>query len=72
MVLTGYCLGNFIGPFFCKTEQAPVYPLGVGLMLFRIAAQVSSLVALWVLLWVRNRKRREMCEREDIGEGLPR
>ncbi|KAL2848292.1 major facilitator superfamily domain-containing protein [Aspergillus pseudodeflectus] len=61
MVLTGYCLGNFIGPFLFQTEQAPAYPLGV-----------SSLVALWALLWVRNRKRREMCEREDIDEGLPR
>jgi hypothetical protein len=68
MVLIGYCLGNFIGPFFFKTEQAPVYPLGVGMMFFCIAVQVLSLVALWVLLWMRNRERRGICEREGVDE----
>jgi hypothetical protein len=67
-VLIGYCLGNFIGPFFFKTGQAPVYPLGVGMMFFCIAVQVLSLVALWVLLWMRNRERRGICEREGVGE----
>ncbi|KAH8901569.1 major facilitator superfamily transporter [Thozetella sp. PMI_491] len=57
ILLIGYCLGNFVGPFFFKTEQAPVYNLGVGMMFFCIAVQVFSLVGLWVLFWHRNKKR---------------
>ncbi|KAL3463618.1 major facilitator superfamily domain-containing protein [Aspergillus heterothallicus] len=68
MVLIGYCLGNFIGPFFFKTAQAPVYPLGVGMMFFCIGVQVVCLVALWGLLWVRNRGRKGVCEREGVDE----
>ncbi|KAF5714616.1 DAL5-Allantoate ureidosuccinate permease [Fusarium mundagurra] len=58
ILLIGYCLGNFVGPFFFKSNQAPQYELGVGMMFTCIAIQVASLVALWVLLWMRNRSRR--------------
>lgn len=47
-----------MGPFFFKTSQAPVYPLGVGMMLFCIGIQVLCLVGIGVLLWSRNRSRR--------------
>ncbi|KAH7219488.1 major facilitator superfamily domain-containing protein [Fusarium oxysporum] len=30
LLLIGYCLGNFVGPFFFKSNQAPQYELGVG------------------------------------------
>ncbi|KAM5356694.1 hypothetical protein ACJ41O_003340 [Fusarium nematophilum] len=59
MLLIGYCLGNFVGPFFFRTEQEPFYPLGVGMMFFCIAVQVVCLVSLWVLFWSRNRSRKE-------------
>lgn len=59
ILLIGYCLGNFVGPFFFKTEQAPLYPLGVAMMFFCIAVQVASLVGIWVLLWARNKSRKE-------------
>lgn len=58
MLLIGYCLGNFIGPFFFKTSQAPRYTLGVAMMFFCIGVQVVSLVGLGVLFWFRNRERR--------------
>lgn len=58
MVLIGYCLGNFVGPFFFKTEQAPLYNLGVGMMFFCIGVQVLCLIGLGVLFWTRNRSRR--------------
>ncbi|KAL2833894.1 major facilitator superfamily transporter [Aspergillus cavernicola] len=58
LVIIGYCVGNFIGPFFFKTYQAPVYPLGVGMMFFCIGVQVVSLVGVGILLWLRNRSRR--------------
>ncbi|KAL4782174.1 major facilitator superfamily domain-containing protein [Aspergillus varians] len=68
MVIIGYCLGNFVGPFFFKTAQAPVYPLGVGMMFFCIAVQVACLVVLWGLLWWRNLGRREVCRERGVGE----
>ncbi|OAA59209.1 major facilitator superfamily transporter [Niveomyces insectorum RCEF 264] len=58
VLLIGYCLGNFIGPFFFKADQAPVYPLGVGMMFFCVGVQVAVLAALALLLWSRNRSRR--------------
>ncbi|KAH7133974.1 major facilitator superfamily domain-containing protein [Dactylonectria macrodidyma] len=57
MLLIGYCIGNFIGPFFFKTEQAPLYPLGVGMMFFCLGIQVLCLTGIWILLWSRNRSR---------------
>ncbi|KAJ3947838.1 uncharacterized protein N0V96_002073 [Colletotrichum fioriniae] len=58
MLLIGYCLGNFVGPFFFKAEQAPRYPLGVAMMIFCVGMQIACLCGLWCLLWVRNRSRR--------------
>lgn len=57
LLLIGYCLGNFVGPFFFKTYQAPEYPLGVAMMFFCIGVQVLCLVGIWALLWFRNRSR---------------
>lgn len=68
MLLIGYCLGNFIGPFFFKTEQAPVYPLGVAMMFFCIAVQVMCLVGIWVLLWMRNKSRRTVREAASVEQ----
>ncbi|KAH7196506.1 major facilitator superfamily domain-containing protein [Fusarium flagelliforme] len=59
ILLIGYCLGNFVGPFFFKSDQEPQYQLGVGMMFTCIAIQVASLLALWGLLWWRNRERRK-------------
>lgn len=56
-LLIGYCLGNFIGPFFFIADQAPRYNLGVGMMFFCIGMQVLSIVAIWVVLWRRNTTR---------------
>lgn len=60
LLLIGYCLGNFVGPFFFTDEQAPVYSLGVGMMFFCTGLQLFCLSGLWVLLWTRNKKRRAM------------
>lgn len=64
-LLIGYCLGNFVGPFFFKTEQAPGYNLGVGMMFFCVGVQVLSLGGIWFLLWNRNRIRRRDVSAED-------
>ncbi|KAH8714652.1 major facilitator superfamily transporter [Ilyonectria robusta] len=72
MLLIGYCLGNFVGPFFFKTDQAPLYPLGVGMMFFCVAVQIFSLVAIWVLLWCRNKSRRDLHEASNEREAWER
>lgn len=54
VLLIGYCLGNFIGPFFFITDQAPRYELGVGMMLTCIAIQMLCILGLYLLLWRRN------------------
>ncbi|TDZ32609.1 putative transporter [Colletotrichum spinosum] len=58
VLLIGYCLGNFVGPFFFKTEQAPRYTLGVAMMIFCVGLQIACLCGLWALLWGRNRSRK--------------
>ncbi|KAF4977267.1 hypothetical protein FZEAL_6155 [Fusarium zealandicum] len=58
ILIIGYCLGNFAGPFFFKANQAPTYNLGVAMMLFCVGLQIACLVSLWLLLWARNRSRR--------------
>lgn len=57
-LLMGYCIGNFIGPFFFISSQAPTYNLGVGMSLFCVGLQIICICALWFLLWRRNQKRR--------------
>lgn len=57
ILLIGYCLGNFIGPFFFVSRQAPRYELGAGMMLTCIGIQVVCILGTWALLWKRNRKR---------------
>lgn len=57
ILLIGYCLGNFIGPFFFVARQAPRYGLGVGMMLACIGIQFLCILGTWALLWNRNRKR---------------
>jgi ACS family allantoate permease-like MFS transporter len=71
MLLIGYCLGNFIGPFFFRKPQAPRYELGVGMMLTCIGIQLLSIVSLYLLFVARNRKRaaENALSPERIAEG---
>lgn len=57
ILLIGYCLGNFVGPFFLKAKQAPQYDLDVAMMFCCIALQIVCISGLWVLLWFRNKRR---------------
>lgn len=68
-LLIGYCLGNFIGPFFFVTSQAPRYNLGVGMMFFCIGIQVIAICSIWALLWKRNAARRKITGGQDTVEG---
>ncbi|TQN71859.1 putative transporter [Colletotrichum shisoi] len=57
MLPIGHCLGNFVGPFFFRAEQAPGCPLGVAMMLFCVGVQIACPCGLRSLLWLRNRSR---------------
>lgn len=57
ITLIGYCLGNFIGPFFFLKRQAPRYELGIGMMLACIAIQMLCIISLYILFLHRNRRR---------------
>ncbi|KAF1362673.1 hypothetical protein EJ07DRAFT_105838, partial [Lizonia empirigonia] len=69
VLLIGYCLGNFIGPFFFITDQAPRYNLGVGMMFFCIGVQVLSISSIWLLLFHRNKSRAANLSEREILEG---
>jgi hypothetical protein len=58
LLLMGYCLGNFVGPFFFLTAQALTYNLGAGIVFFCVGIQALCIVCIWVLLIWRNKKRR--------------
>lgn len=57
MLLIGYCLGNFVGPFFFKSYQSPQYELGVGMMFFCLAVQICCIVGIGILFWMRNKRK---------------
>lgn len=65
VLLIGYCVGNFIGPFFFIAYQAPRYNLGVAMMFFCVGVQVLAIGGIWSLLWKRNRERDGL-----IGNGV--
>lgn len=64
-LIMGYCLGNFCGPFFFQSQQAPRYPLGVGMMFFYVAMQVVIIAAIFAVLYTRNEKRNVQNVSED-------
>ncbi|KAF7192467.1 putative transporter, partial [Pseudocercospora fuligena] len=68
ILLIGYCLGNFIGPFFFLSSQAPRYSLGVGMMFFCIGVQVLCITGIWVLLWRRNAARKSSTTTANAAE----
>lgn len=68
IIIIGYCLGNFCGPFFFKTGQAPTYSLGIGMMFFCLALQVLVITGLFVVLYVRNSKKERLLQENVIGD----
>lgn len=68
MLLIGYCLGNFIGPFFFKISQSPQYELGVGMMFFCLAMQVCCIVGIGVLFWRRNKSKQRPATEDEVRE----
>jgi MFS family permease len=68
MLFLGYCAGNIAGPFFCKTDQAPAYPLGIWSIIVCHLLEICIVLLLRTLLMWEN-KRREAQALEG-GNGL--
>ena len=53
----GYCTGNIAGPFFFKTNQTPVYTLGIWMMIVSHLLEGSCVLLLRALLAQENKRR---------------
>ncbi|KAL4967091.1 major facilitator superfamily domain-containing protein [Aspergillus stella-maris] len=57
LIFMAYCVSNIIGPFFFKTEQAPLYSLGMAAMLFSYGASFVLVAVYMAYCWNENRQR---------------
>ncbi|KAH9897315.1 putative allantoate permease [Xylariomycetidae sp. FL2044] len=57
LIFIAYCVSNIIGPQFFKTEQAPLYPLGMGAILGSYVLAMIFIVAYAAYCWWENRRR---------------
>ena len=57
VLFLGYCTGNIAGPFFCKTNQAPTYPLGIWSIIVCHLLEVVIILALRFVLSRENKRR---------------
>jgi ACS family allantoate permease-like MFS transporter len=61
----GYCLGQFSGPQFFKTSEAPRYPTGFKALYTAVSLSIGFGSILMVYLWWMNKKR----DRKDMEDG---
>jgi hypothetical protein len=57
ILFIGYCVGNIAGPFFYKSNQAPVYSLGIWSMVVSHLLEVICVALLWWHLRSENQRR---------------
>ncbi|KAJ5884382.1 hypothetical protein N7504_011954 [Penicillium tannophilum] len=57
MIFLGVCAGNIAGPFFYKSEQAPVYSLGIWSMILANFVEIALIIVLGLALAWENRRR---------------
>ncbi|KAJ5935055.1 hypothetical protein N7466_004602 [Penicillium verhagenii] len=57
MIFLGVCAGNIAGPFFYKTDQAPVYALGIWSMIVANFVEIALILVLGFSLAWENRRR---------------
>ncbi|KAK6906292.1 hypothetical protein I204_00893 [Kwoniella mangroviensis CBS 8886] len=63
MIWFGACVGNIVGPFFFKSEQAPKYSLGIGAILVCNILEFSLFFAFRFAFMYENRKKKLAIER---------
>jgi hypothetical protein len=63
-----YCVGNIIGPFAFKDNEAPVYTSGITAILVAYCLEVALFVIFaWYMMVLNRGKARESAEREAGG-----
>lgn len=69
-LFVGYCVGNIVGPFFYKSNQAPEYSLGIWSMIVSHLLEVVVVAFLWILLKRENQRRDNLQNGPSVqGEG---
>lgn len=63
ILFIGYCVGNIAGPFFYKSNQAPVYSLGIWSM---VVSHLLEVFCVALLLWYL----RSENKRRDESQGI--
>ncbi|BEJ11813.1 hypothetical protein CspHIS471_0202730 [Cutaneotrichosporon sp. HIS471] len=60
MIWFGACIGNIVGPFFYRTEQAPKYQLGIGSLLVANCIELALFVVLrYSFIWENKKKAKQ-------------
>ena len=71
MIWFGVCVGNIAGPFFYKTDQAPLYHLGIGSLLVSNCIElVLFFVFRYAFIWENRRKKFLRENRNEVAYSL--
>jgi ACS family allantoate permease-like MFS transporter len=65
LIFIAYCVSNIIAPQFFKSNQAPLYPLGMGAVLGSYVLAMITIVMYAAYCWRENRRR----DRIDADKG---
>ncbi|KAL4955575.1 major facilitator superfamily domain-containing protein [Aspergillus filifer] len=57
MMFVSYCASNIISPQFFKSDQAPLYPLGIGAILGSYILSLLTIAGYMLVCWIENRRR---------------
>ncbi|KAI9729381.1 MAG: hypothetical protein M1834_006905 [Cirrosporium novae-zelandiae] len=57
MIFLAYCISNIIGPQFFKSDQAPLYPLGIGAILGSYVLSLTTIILYMMTCWFDNKRR---------------
>ena len=66
LIFITYCLSNIVAPPFFKTEQAPLYALGIAAILGRYILSLITL-SLYAAYYAYENRRRDLAD-DAIGE----
>lgn len=62
-----YCVGNIIGPFSFKSNEAPTYTSGIVAMLTAYCVEIALLLCFAVYMASLSRKKKAALERQDAN-----
>lgn len=56
-MFVSYCASNIVSPQFFKSDQAPLYPLGIGAILGSYVLSLVTIAAYMFICWIENKRR---------------